>query len=61
MSESGTICTTLPSLPTTKCEHTWGSSWSSTSGTSGAKVAKTALVEPATATCSTMTFGSRSR
>ncbi len=38
MIDSGTNCTIVPSCPTTKCEHTLGSSWSSGSGRSGANV-----------------------
>ena len=45
----------------TKCEQTLGSSCSSTSGTSGAKVWKTAAAVLVSATCSTITFGWRSR
>jgi len=61
MIDTGTICTIVPSEPTTKCEQTLGSSCSSGSATSGAKVPKTALVDPATEMCSTITFGSLRR
>ena len=61
MIDSGTNCTIVPSCPTTKCEHTLGSSWSSGSGRSGANVLYVAAIDGVTVRCSTITWGSRSR
>ena len=61
MIDSRTNCTIVPSRPTTKCEHTPGSSLSSTSGRSGANVLKVAAIEFVTVRCSTITCGLRRR